>query len=223
MRSTPNIRQAVDVLRSLAILHKRGLINPLRPHDSLRTLRVAQKAGPFVAMISYSARHTPDAPAVVDSRSVLTYGELEEKATALARGLQQLGIRSCDVAGILCRDHSGAALSLIAAGKLGVRLVFMNTGFAGPQVADVARREQVTFLFVDSEFVPLLDRLPDATPRILTWVHDPATVDGAMPTVERMTIAGSTVPMPLPARPGGIVLLTSGTTGTPRGTPRSSV
>ena len=224
MRPTPSmLRQAVDILRSVAILRKRGLINPLRPDDSLRTLRAARKAGPFVAMISYSARNAPDAPAIVDSRRVLTYGELEEKATVLARGLQQIGIRSCDVAGVLCRDHNGMALSLIAAGKLDVRLVFMNTGFAEPQVADVARCEQVTVMFVDSEFVPLLGRLPDAMPRILTWVDDPAVVDRAMPTVERLTTVGSRAPMPLPAQPGGIVLLTSGTTGTPRGTPRHSV
>ena len=41
-----------------------------------------------------------------------------------------------------------------------------------------------------------------------------------MPTVEGLVAGRSTEPLPLPARPGGLVLLTSGTTGRPRGTPR---
>jgi acyl-CoA synthetase (AMP-forming)/AMP-acid ligase II len=53
--------------------------------------------------------------------------------------------------GVLCRDHRGAVATMVAAGKLGARLVLLNTGFSGVQLADVVRREGVGGLVYDDD------------------------------------------------------------------------
>ncbi len=62
--------------------------------------------------------------------------------------------------GILCRDHRGLIIAMAACGKIGARLVLMNTGFAKPQFAQVCEREHVKVVLHDSEFLGLLDALP---------------------------------------------------------------
>ena len=126
-----SVRQVPDLVLSVAIMRERGLVNFLRPGDSLRALRIALKAGPLVAMISHSAHSAPDAPAIVDAQGQLSYGELETQTNALARGFLDTGMSRHDVAGVLCRDHRGMVLAVITvAAKLGIRLVFLNTGLA---------------------------------------------------------------------------------------------
>jgi fatty-acyl-CoA synthase len=211
--------QLYESIYSLEILRRRGLIRPLRIRASVRTLRLARKAGPFAAMITETAHNDPGTVAIVGEHGTLTYGDLESRANALARGLTETGIASGDVAGFLCRDDCGMVLALIAAGKLGVRAVFLNTGLGEPQLRDVVQREKVTALFLDSEFLPLADGLPDAIPRILT------RADGGedFPSLDELIAGRPTDPPPLPARPGGMVLFTSGTTGSPRGAPRDKI
>jgi len=220
MRIASTLRRGYDLVLSVEILRRRGLLRPLRLDESLRTLRVARKAGPFAAMIVAPARDAPDAPAIVDERGTLTYGELDTQGNALARGLIETGIRSGDVAGILCRNHRGMVLTLLAAGKLGVRVVFMNTGFGKPQLVDVAQRDHVTAMLLDGEFLPLTDTMPRAMPRVLTLVAGDDDVDPAIPTLDDLIAGRSTAPPPLPDKPGGMVLLTTGTTGRPKGAPR---
>lgn len=51
-------------------------------------------------------------------------------------------------------------LTLAAAGKIGAKVVLLNTGFAAPQLADVCAREQVSAVVADEEFAAMLDVLP---------------------------------------------------------------
>nr|MDQ2815825.1 AMP-binding protein [Actinomycetota bacterium] len=217
MRFESPWHQAYDLIRSAEILRRRGLIRPLRLGQGLHTLRVARRAGPFAAMIDGQPR---DAPAIVAEDGTLSYGELEARGNALARGLLDAGLRPADVAGIFCRDHCGAVLTLIAAGKLGVRVVLMNTGFGAPQLADVVRRENVTALFLDPEFLPLTGPLPAGIKKIATSAGDGAA---AVSCLDDLIAGRSAAAVPWPDSPGGMVLLTSGTTGRPRGARRDKI
>jgi fatty-acyl-CoA synthase len=124
------------------------------------------------------------------------------------------------VVGILCRDHRGTVLSLIAAGRLGARAVLLNTGFAKPQLTGVIEREGIAALLLDAELLPLTDPMP----RVLTWAGDGAAPNGAdVPTIDDLIEGRPTTAPPLPGEPGGLVLLTSGTTGTPKGAPRRRI
>ena len=143
-------------------------------------------------------------------------------STALARGLKRLAVDEGSVVGLLCRDHRGLIIAMAACGKLGARLVLMNTGFAKPQFAQVCDREGVEVVLHDSEFLGLLDALPPDLPRVLTWVDEGTDPDG-VPTIDGIIAANGTEPLPPPTKPGGSVVLTSGTTGLPKGAPRAKV
>ncbi|WP_280247706.1 acyl-CoA synthetase [Nocardia abscessus] len=216
-------RKAGDLALGVNVMVKRRLFNPLRPDHAARSAFNVLKFGPFAGVVMHAAQTRPDAAAIVDERGELTFGQLNEQSNALARGLQSTGINPGDVVAILARDHRGMVLSLLATGKLGVRGVLMNTGFAKPQFADVAEREQVKAVLHDSEFIDLMSAIPAAIPRILTWVDEKDNADPAIATIDSLIAGQSGAALPTPAKPGGMIILTSGTTGTPKGAPRDRV
>ncbi len=110
---------------------------------------------------------------------------------------------------------------MIAAGKLGASVVLMNTGFAGTQLGDVSAREGVSAVVFDQEFTARAAALPAEVDRYLAWVDDRAAIDGgAVPTLEELITGTPQTRLPNPPHAGHLVMLTSGTTGTPKGAPR---
>ena len=216
-------RRAGDLALGVKVMMDRKLFNPLRLDHAARSFFNVSKYGPFAGVVMHAAQTRPAAAAIVDERGELTFGMLDERSNALARGLQASGLQAGDVVAVLARDHRGMVLSLLAAGKLGLRAVLMNTGFAKPQFADVAAREKVKAVLHDSEFLDLMSAIPADIPRILTWVDEKDGADPAIPTVESLSAGRSGAAVPAPAKPGGMVILTSGTTGTPKGAPRDKV
>ncbi|MCM6776282.1 acyl-CoA synthetase [Nocardia sp. CDC159] len=214
---------AAEAVRGLDVLRQRAFIDLAKPGETLRTAREVKVLGPQATMVRHAARVWPQRVALIDERGSMTYRELDEQSTALARGLHDMGIAPGAVIGILARDHRGLLLSMVAAGKLGVRLALMNTGFAKPQFAEVCQREQVRAVLHDSEFVGLLDALPADLPRVLTWVDEDAEGPGGAITLDDLIAANPTDELPLPEKPGGFIILTSGTTGLPKGAPRTTV
>ncbi|WP_083905228.1 acyl-CoA synthetase [Nocardia transvalensis] len=216
-------RSVSDSFSAAAVLRRRGMVDPLRPVDTVRTMRDAGVYGPFVTVLRHARRQRGPAAAIVDARGALSFDQLDARSNALARGLAAAGIGPGTVIAALCRDHRGMVLTLLAAGKLGARVVLMNTGFAGPQLAAVAERERVGAILLDEEFLGLLDGVPAAVPRILTWVDDPNTRAALPPSIDTFIAAHSAAAVSPPRRPGGTVILTSGTTGMPKGAPRDKV
>ncbi|BBX86373.1 acyl-CoA synthetase [Mycolicibacterium aubagnense] len=204
-------------------LYETGLLDLANPGVMLETAKNAPIFGPQASMAIQGGRKYAGLPALVDERGTLTYRQIDDQSWALARGLRGLGVTEGSVVGLLCRDHRGLILAMVACGKLGARLVLMNTGFAKPQFAQVCEREGVKVVLHDSEFLGLLDALPADMPRVLTWVDEGHEVPGSAQTLDAIIAANSTEPLPAPSKAGGSVILTSGTTGLPKGAPRSSV
>lgn len=154
----------------------------------------------------------------MDELGELTYHQLDTRSNALARAFAVSGLGVGSVIALLARDHRGAVDTMVAAGKLGARILLMNTGFAKPQLVDVARREKIDAVVYDEEFAELIGALDGDVPRFLAWVDG----DGhEVPTLDELIAGTDDRPLPDPPSPGGLVLLTSGTTGTPKGAPRT--
>ena len=203
--------------REAGVLLRARFLPLHRPDEALHALRALRRLGILGASITIAARRDPDHLGLVDERGELTFGELERRSNALARAWRERGIGHTAVIALLCRDHRGLVESMFASGKVGATALLMNTGFAGPQLAEVCRREGVSALVHDAEFEDILDDVDKTVPRYLAWTDD----DDAHHTTLEQLIAGSPDgPLPRPARPGGLTLLTSGTTGTPKGAPR---
>ncbi|ALG07318.1 acyl-CoA synthetase [Kibdelosporangium phytohabitans] len=207
-----------ETLQSIRILSRAGLVPFPRLDEGLRSLRTVKQIGPIAGPVRMSARRDPRKVGIVDELGPLTYSQLESRSNALARAWAQRGLGEGSVIGVLCRDHRGLIDSMVASGKLGSRLLLLNTGFAKPQFADVVKRENVSALVYDEEFAPLLDAVEPAIPRFLAWTDTPAGESAT--TLEELIVNTDDRPLPNPGKPGGFVLLTSGTTGTPKGAPR---
>jgi fatty-acyl-CoA synthase len=213
--------KVAETARSVDVMRRAGLVPFPRVDEGVRSLVALRRFGPFAGANHISARRDPTAVGIVDELGPLTYKQLDDQSNALARAWSERGIKPGQVVAALCRDHRGLVITMAASGKLGVRLLLMNTGFAKPQLADVAQREGVTALVYDQEFTGLLDAIPDGVERYLAWV-DPDTdlSDRDVPVLSEIIASTDDRPWPAPAKPGGFVLLTSGTTGTPKGAPR---
>jgi fatty-acyl-CoA synthase len=216
------LKDLSTLANSAAVLVRRGVFNPLRPDIAVRSLRVANRYGPFAGVVASGAHRHGQSAALIDERQTLTFAQVDRQSNALARALGAGGIGGSDVIAVFCRDHAGLLLTIVAANKIGARVVLMNTGFAAPQLADVIEREKVSVIVADQEFLELLSVVRPDVPRIVAWMDDPDAI-GDLDVLDRMIAVGSQAPVAPPAKPGGMVLLTSGTTGTPKGAPRDRI
>uniref|UniRef100_UPI0003819202 acyl-CoA synthetase n=1 Tax=Saccharomonospora saliphila TaxID=369829 RepID=UPI0003819202 len=177
--------------------------------------------GPLAGAVRVAARRDATAVGLVDERGSLTFAQLDLRSNALARAWARRGVGPGTPVAALCRDHRGLVLTLLAAGKLGAPVLLMNTGFAKPQLTAVAEREGVRVLVHDEEFGELLADITGVD-RYLAWT-DTETGATDAPTLDEIIAATDDHTVPAPPKPGGLVLLTSGTTGTPKGAPRPKV
>ena len=78
---------------------------------------------------------------MIDERGSLSFERLHRRSNALAHAFAEMGIGYGDGVGIMCRNHRGFVEATLAAAKLGASALYLNTMFAGPQLAEVTRRE----------------------------------------------------------------------------------
>lgn len=168
------LRHVSEAGRAVRRLVETGVIDIKDLNSTVKGAKLARVYGPQATMAILGGRRYATLPAIVDERGTLTYKQVDDQSWALARGLQGLGVSAGSVVGVLCRDHRGLVITMAACGKLGARMVLMNTGFAKPQFAQVCERENVGVMLHDSEFLDLLDALPTDLPRVLVWVDDGA-------------------------------------------------
>ncbi len=200
-----------------------GILRLSRPDRAARAIAGLHRFGPTLAAgyLGAAARY-PHAPALIDEQGMLTFAEVDRRTNALARGLAGHGLTQGDAVGIMCRNHRGFVETSVACSKLGLHAVFLNTGFAGPQVAEVAAREQLAGIVSDSEFADVIApaRTGPRPPVCFTaWTDEPGSGGGDTSLAELIATRVDS-PLPPPRQAGRAVILTSGTTGTPKGANR---
>ncbi|MGH3646256.1 MAG: AMP-binding protein [Micromonosporaceae bacterium] len=200
------------------MLRRTGLLRPGRPDEMLRSLTSVRRYGPFAGALRIAAQREPDDIGLVDDLGTLTFAQLDRRSNALARVWHQHRLTSQDVIGLLCRNHRGFLDAIFACAKLGARAVLLNTGFGPGQLADVVAREAITVIVHDQEFAPVIAAMPAPVARYLAWVDVPGAAD--VPPLESLIATTDDDEVPAPRTAAGMVLLTSGTTGTPKGAPR---
>jgi acyl-CoA synthetase (AMP-forming)/AMP-acid ligase II len=171
--------------------------------------------------IATSARRCPNRPAVIDEIGTLTYRQLDDRCDALAAALQALRGGTPETIGIMCRNHRGFVEALAATNRIGADVLLLNTSFAGPALAEVLAREAVDTVIYDEEFTSAIERAVSADSgcrRIIGWTDDSDSQDV---TVEKLISARIGQRAAKPSRSGKLILLTSGTTGTPKGAKHS--
>ena len=207
-------------LGSAKVLIDAGVIRPMRPDRLWGVLRTLQKWGrsPAAGAISLAERY-PDGTMIVDELGTLTYSEVDTRTNALAHALSDAGIGEGDGVGVMCRNHRGFIEATIALSKLGADALYLNTAFAGPQLTEVVQREKPKALIFDEEFYELLEDAGHRRKRFVAWHDEPTCAD---PTLDELMADGDPSPVVPPEREGRAVILTSGTTGTPKGASRGN-
>jgi fatty-acyl-CoA synthase len=186
------------------------------PHRYLGVVRALEAYGPVGAAVALAAAGQGNKVAIRDERGAVTFNELDQRSNALANALRAKGFQPGDSLGILVRNHRGLFEAIFAGAKLGARTLLLNTDFAGPQLADVCDREGVAVLVHDEEFAEIVTGYDPPLGHVLAWSDAP----GDKTTLDGLIADAPTSVPPRPGRKQRVVLLTSGTTGTPKGAPR---
>jgi acyl-CoA synthetase (AMP-forming)/AMP-acid ligase II len=213
-------RQSVsDSVFEAKVLHEAGIVGLVRPDKAAKVATTFLRWGASPATgVATAAHKYPHETMLIDERGSLSFERVHRRSNALAHAFAGMGIGPGDGIGIMCRNHRGFIEATLAAAKLGASALYLNTMFAGPQLVEVTKREEPKALVYDEEFAGLLDGVDEGIARIVAWSD--GTPQGT--TLDSL-IAGNADSdhKPPPDKPR-FVILTSGTTGTPKGAQRSS-
>ncbi len=213
--------QALNKLWVGKTLAQVGIVRPMRPDKVARMAAAYAKWGPSPALgYTVGAIRHPDRLAVIDELGTLTWAEVDQRTNALANALREHGIETGDGVAILCRNHRGFVETTVALAKIGAHALFLNTAFAAPQITDVTNREEPVALVYDEEFSEMVRDAGEGRKRFIVWFDGPDKPDG--PVIEDLIEQGDTSAPPAPESKGRFVILTSGTTGTPKGASRET-
>jgi len=209
-------RRGVIEARALIYAWRAGMIGGDRPRTAAAMLKALDQLGQLGAAMPIAGIRYGERVGLIDELGSLTFAELDARSNALACALRARGVAEGAGVGVLCRNHRGLIDITFGAAKVGARILYLNTDFAGPQLRDVCEREGISLLVHDEEYQELVAGIDARHGRLLGWSDQLPGED----SLEALIAAHlGQVPGP-PSMPGAVVLLTSGTTGTPKGAPR---
>jgi acyl-CoA synthetase (AMP-forming)/AMP-acid ligase II len=213
-----------DVPFNVRTLAEAGVLKPVRPDRLALTIRVLARWGASPAAgITAAAINRPGDPMILDESGSWTFAAVHSRSNSLARALAARGVRQGDGVAVMCRNHHGFIEATLAISKLGANGLYMNTAFAAPQLADVVEREQPVALIYDEEFAGLLGQASEAgreigLERLVAWSERGEAGD---PSLDELISATGDDDLDPPAESSRFVILTSGTTGVPKGAQRA--
>jgi fatty-acyl-CoA synthase len=215
-----SVRRSVsDSVFEAKMLHEAGIVGLVRPDKAAKVATIFLRWGASPATgVATAAHKYPHEPMLIDERGSLSFERMHRRSNALAHAFAGMGIGPGDGIGIMCRNHRGFIEATLAAAKLGASALYLNTMFAGPQLVEVTRREEPKALVYDEEFAGLLDGVDERIARVVAWAD--GEVEG--PTLDSLIAANPDSDHKPPPDKPRFVILTSGTTGTPKGAQRSS-
>ena len=201
---------------TFSVLHGAGFLN-------LGFLRSVGKASAKfgstgAAGIHASAMRHPERVGLIDEDGSLTFDELDRSTNAISRGLAAAGVKAGDGVALFARNHRGFVQAQCALDKLGANTLLLNTGFAAPQLEEVCEREGTDIIIYDEEFRGIVEA--SGASKLTRFVSHS---EGASPetTLEDLIANHDDAEIEAPESPGRVTILTSGTTGTPKGAQRT--
>jgi fatty-acyl-CoA synthase len=217
MLAEPARRASLET-QSLVALVRAGVVGVELPHRMLQIVQALNDYGPFGGAPRIAAIRHGDHAAVTDERGEITFKELDDRVNRLANALLAEGVPQGASVGILCRNHRQPLIAAFAASRAGPqrRLAEHRVLRAPGQGGRRARGRRHP-------------RPRRRVHRAGRRHHEPRhgkrrvdITDTSGDELDALIEKGDDKPPPAsPKKPGKIVLLTSGTTGTPKGAPRA--
>lgn len=160
-----------------------------------------------------------DRVAIIDPEGSLTYRELGELCSAATIGLRSiLRGHNRPVIAMMTRNSRHTFIALLSAIGVGAKVIAMNTDMGGKQIEEVCTREGVHLLIHDEAFEERLQALDPRVTRVIAARSTPGPRDDDLAALAAKSAAGR------PQRPAyapQLVILTSGSTGAPKGSSRT--
>jgi len=184
-----------------------------------------RKWGEIGMLPSFNARRTPNRAAIIDDDGAVTYKELDEAANAVAHGLLAKGVHGGDGVAILARNHRWFSIANFGCARVGARIILLNSEFSGPQIKEVAEREGAKLIIYDDEYAKAVSKADPPLGKLRALGENPDSDEPSGSTDETLAdliAANSKSPAPKASKHSSIIILTSGTTGTPKGANRST-
>ena len=172
-----------------------------------------------------NARRNPNGIAIIDDDGQLTFAELDAAAHAVANALRARGVSDGDGVALLIRNHRWFLIALYGAARVGARMILLNSEFSGPQIKEVSEREGAQLIIHDDEYTAAVAEAdpPLGKLRALPTNPDSDTPSGSTAqTLADLIAGGDDRPAPRATKQAKIIILTSGTTGTPKGANRAA-
>ncbi|MBP1723361.1 MAG: long-chain fatty acid--CoA ligase [Deltaproteobacteria bacterium] len=107
-------------------------------------------------VLENNAERFPDKEAIIFGDRRLTYRQINKRVDALAKGLQQLGLKKGDVVAVLLLNCSEYFEITFAVNKLGGIWLPLNFRLAGAEVAYIMNHSEAKMLISEMEFEPIL-------------------------------------------------------------------
>jgi fatty-acyl-CoA synthase len=180
--------------------------------------------GEFGMIPALNARRTPNRTAIIDDFGEMTFKELDEAAHEVANGLLKMGIKGGDGVAILARNHRWFLIAVYGCARTGARIILLNSEFSGPQIKEVSEREGAKLIIYDDEYFDAVSKADPELGKLRALGVNPDKEDSPSTdeTLEDLVARSSGKPAPKATKHSSIIILTSGTTGTPKGANRST-
>lgn len=126
---------------------------------------------------------------------------------------------------ILARNHRWFLIANYGCARVGARLILLNSEFSGPQIKDVSEREGAKLIIYDDEYTAAVAQAEPTLGKLRALGVNPDTDEPSGSTDEtlaQLIARSSKAPAPKITKHSSIIILTSGTTGTPKGANRST-
>jgi fatty-acyl-CoA synthase len=167
------------------------------------------------------ARVRGDQTAYILGTDRVSYRAFQTRSNQLARALQRLGVRRGDRVAVLASNRVEYPLVYFASIKLGAIVVPVNARFTAAEVVAVVKHCGAETLFFSGEHAPLVHELRDAAqlPGLRQWIAFDVGGDGTLAFSALVAAEpGDDVDVRIDETDPHVMLYTSGTTGTPKGT-----
>ena len=212
-------------LHYLAKMIESGAFRLEPPQNLLGMVADIRRWGEIGMVPALNARRTPNKLAIIDDEGSMTYKELDEAANAVANALLAKGVTGGDGVAILARNHRWFVIANYGAARVGARTIMLNTEFSGPQIRDVSEREGAKLIIYDDEYAEAVQLAEPPLGKLRALGTNPDKDEPSGSTDETLADVikrSSTAPAPKATKRSSIIILTSGTTGTPKGATRNT-
>jgi len=145
---------------------------------------MSDKQSPFhrvltpVDFLKRTAHTFPDKEGVVYGNTRYTYGQFHDRVVRLANGLKVLGISKGDRVALLCPNTPPLLEAHFGVPWIGAVLVTINIRLSASEIEYVLRHSGARALFVDTEYLPTVEKILPNLSDIGTIVTISDTVSG---------------------------------------------